>query len=58
MEPEHHITKEDILPIFKFFDADLNLQVTLQELIDISRVKVTYNPGPKQIHIGLTHQED
>jgi hypothetical protein len=33
------------------------LKVTLQELIDISRVKVTVHNGQKQIHIGLTNNE-
>jgi Ca2+-binding EF-hand superfamily protein len=41
MEPEHNITVEDIIPIFKFFDANLDLKVTLKEVIELSRVKVT-----------------
>jgi Ca2+-binding EF-hand superfamily protein len=41
MEPEHHIIVEDIIPIFKFFDANLDLKVTLKEVIELSRVKVT-----------------
>ena len=57
MESEHGVTEEDILPIFKFFDADLDLKVTLKELIAVSEVKVTTQSGPKQIHIGLTNFE-
>ncbi len=57
MEPEHDVTEEDISPIFKFFDSNTDLKVTLQELIDISRVKVAVHSGPKQIHIGLTNKE-
>ena len=57
MESEHGVTEEDIIPIFKFFDADLDLKVTLKELIAVSEVKVTSQSGPKQIHIGLTNVE-
>jgi hypothetical protein len=56
MEPEHHITVEDIVPIFKFFDSNLDLKVTLKEIIELSRVKVSHQPGPKQIHIGFTNK--
>jgi hypothetical protein len=58
MEPEHNVNEQDIAPIFSFFDADLDYRVTLKELIEVSRVKVTTQPGPKQIHIGFTDQED
>lgn len=54
MEPEHNITKGECSLIFNFFDANLNQEVTLDELIKIARIRVTYNPGHKQIHLGLT----
>lgn len=57
MEPEHNITRAECEPIFNFFDADLNKEVTLDELIRVARIKVTYNPGHKQIHLGLTAKE-
>lgn len=54
MEPEEEIPLAECASIFNFFDADLNKEVTLDELIRIARLKVTYNPGHKQIHLGLT----
>jgi Ca2+-binding EF-hand superfamily protein len=53
-EPDHDIVDEDIVPIFKFFDADMNLKISLKELIEVAKIKITVKPGHKQIHIGLT----
>jgi hypothetical protein len=57
MEPEHDVNMEDIEPIFKFFDSDINRKVTLKEIIDLARIKVTLKNGHKQIHLGLTNQD-
>lgn len=57
MEPEHQITEEETLPIHRFFDADLDGKVTLKELIEVAQIKITTNPGHKQIHLGFTNEE-
>jgi acid phosphatase type 7 len=57
VEPEHDVEEEHAQPIFDFFDSDNDHQVTLQELISVAKIKVTYKPGHKQIHLGLTANE-
>ena len=57
IEPDHFVEKEHAEPIFNFFDVDGNKKVTLDELIKIAKIKVTFNPGHKQIHLGLTANE-
>lgn len=54
MEPEHGINIADCQPIFDFFDSNRDKLITLEELISIARIKITHNPGHKQIHLGLT----
>lgn len=48
MEVEH------AQPIFSFFDSNTDGYVTLDELISIAKIKVTFEPGHKQIHLGIT----
>lgn len=57
IEPEHDVEQEHAQPIFDFFDSDQDKKVTLEELIRIARIKITLNPGHKQIHLGLTANE-
>jgi len=37
--------------------VDLNQKVSLDELVKIAKIKITHNPGHKQIHLGLTSHE-
>lgn len=37
---------------------DRNGKIVLEEMIDISDMEITYKPGHKQIHIGLTENEN
>ena len=57
MEPELNITEEDIVPIHQFFDSNQDEKVTLKELIEVAKIKVSKKYGHKQIHIGFTDQE-
>ena len=57
VQPEHDVQEIDAQPIFNFFDSNSDKKVTLEELIAIAKIKVTFKPGHKQIHLGLTGKE-
>ena len=57
MEPEHNVTNSDIEPILAFFDSNVDKNVTLKQLIEVAKIKITLNTGHKQIHIGFTNNE-
>ena len=57
MEPEHNITEEDVKDIHSFFDSNEDKEVTLKELIEVAKIKVTVKTGHKQIHLGLTNKD-
>lgn len=58
MEPEHNLTREDLAVTFHMLDLDENEKVTLKELVEIAKIKINYRPGHKQIHLGLTTNDD
>ena len=57
MEPEHNITEDDVRAIHQFYDADGDKAVTLKELIEIAKIRITVKEGHKQIHLGLTNRD-
>lgn len=57
IEPEHDFELEHAEPIFDFFDSNSNKKVTLEELIAVAKIKITHNPGHKQLHLGLTGKD-
>lgn len=58
MEPDHEPLEEhEVTPIFNFFDYNLDKKVSLNELVSVSKIKLTHQFGHKQIHLGLTSHE-
>ena len=58
MEPDHNITIDTIRDTFDLFDSNNDGLVNIAELVSIAKVKIVrYQPGHKQIHLGLTANE-